>query len=72
MVTSKMRTLTLLHPLLICLSSVAACLYLLWQLATGSEARDPEWLLLTFGVVWGIGVLIYVPRLMWPAAREAV
>lgn len=67
MVTSKMRT-----PLLICLSSVAACTYLLWQIVTKSGSRGPEWLLLTFGVVWGIGVLIYVPRLMWPAAREAV
>ncbi|OWL95451.1 hypothetical protein CBQ26_11870 [Deinococcus indicus] len=72
MVTSKMRTPTLLHPLLICLSSVAAYTYLLWQIVTQSGTSAPEWLLLVFGVVWGIGVLIYVPRLLWPAAREAV
>ncbi|MCD0157053.1 hypothetical protein [Deinococcus sp. 6GRE01] len=58
----------LLYLLLICLSSVVACVYLLWQMVTHPEARGPEWILLTCAVVWGTGVLIYVPRLLRPAA----
>lgn len=61
----------LLYLLLICLASVVACTYLLWQMVTHPETRGPEWILLTFGVVWGTGVLIYVPRLLWPAAGRA-
>ncbi|GHG35996.1 hypothetical protein GCM10017784_32630 [Deinococcus indicus] len=62
----------LLYLLLICLASVAACLYLLWQMVTQSGFRSPEWILLVFGVVWGTGVLIYIPRLLQPTAGEAV
>lgn len=68
----RVRIGVLLYLLLICLASVVTCLYLLWQMVTQSETRGPEWVILAFGVVWSIGVLIYVPRLMWPAAREAV
>ncbi|WP_055364286.1 hypothetical protein [Deinococcus sp. UR1] len=61
---------SLLYLLLICLASVVACTYLLWQMVTQSETRGPECILLTFGVVWGSGVLIYLPRLLRPAAGE--
>ncbi|WP_291428535.1 hypothetical protein [Deinococcus sp.] len=60
----------LLYLLLICLASVVTCLYLLWQMVTQSGTRGPEWHLLVFGVVWGTGVLIYLPRLLRPAAGE--
>lgn len=61
----------LLYLLLSCLSSVVACVYLLWQMVTQQEMRGPEWILLVFGVVWGTGMLIYVPLLLWPAAGRA-
>ena len=61
----------LLYLLLICLASVFACTYLLWQMVTPPETRGPEWILLTFGVVWGTGVLIYAPCLLRPTARRA-
>ena len=60
----------LLYLLLICMASVTACTYLLWQMIIELETRGPEWVLLSFGVVWGTGVLIYVPRLLRPAAGE--
>lgn len=66
----RMRVGVLLYLLLICLASVVTCLYLLWQMVTQSETRGPEWVILAFGVVWGTGVLIYLPRLLRPAAGE--
>ncbi|MCD0157737.1 hypothetical protein IHN32_07710 [Deinococcus sp. 14RED07] len=71
MTMDRVRVGVLLYLLLICPASVVACTYLLWQMITQSETRGPEWILLAFGVVWGTGVLIYVPRLLWPAAGRA-
>lgn len=66
----RVRIGVLLYLQLICVASVIACLHLLWQMITQQEMRGPEWILLAFGVVWGTGVLIYLPRLLRPAARE--
>lgn len=67
----RVRVGVLLYLLLICLASVVTCLYLLWQMVTKPETRGPEWVILAFGVVWSIGVLIYLPRLLQPAAGRA-
>lgn len=70
MTMDRVRVGVLLYLLLICLASVVTCLYLLWQMVAQPETRGAEWVLLTFGVVWGTGVLIYLPRLLRPAAGE--
>ncbi|MFN4252133.1 hypothetical protein [Deinococcus sp.] len=45
----RVRVGVLLCLLLICLSSVIACLYLLWQMVTQSETRGQKRILLAFG-----------------------
>ncbi|MCD0168051.1 hypothetical protein [Deinococcus sp. 23YEL01] len=54
----------LLYLRLICLASMVACMYLLWQMATQPETRGPDWILLTFGVVWVPGMLAYGARVL--------
>ncbi len=71
MTAERVRVGVLIYLLLICVSSVLTCTHLLWQMVTQPETRGLEWVLLAFGVVWGTGVLIYVPRLLWPAAGRA-
>lgn len=61
----------LIYLLLICVSSVLTCTYLLWQMVTQPETRGLEWVLLAFGVVWVTGVMVYVLRLLRPTAGRA-
>ncbi|GAA5446923.1 hypothetical protein [Deinococcus depolymerans] len=70
MTMDRVRVGVLLYLLLICLSSVLTCTYLLWQMVTQPETRGPEWILLVFGVVWVPGAMVYVLRLLRPAAGE--
>ncbi|MCD0155874.1 MULTISPECIES: hypothetical protein [unclassified Deinococcus] len=68
MTAERVRVGVLIYLLLICVSSVLTCTYLLWQMVTQPETRGPEWVLLAFGVVWVTGVMAYVLRLLRPTA----
>lgn len=72
MTAERVRVGVLIYLLLICVSSVLTCTYLLWQMVTQLEMRSPEWVLLTFGVVWVPGVMVYVLRLLRPAGGRDV
>lgn len=65
----------LVYLLLVCLSSVVTCMYLLWQGWTLPQWRGSEFVFLPFAAAWAVGAAVYcgllIRRVWRPVGQRA-